>query len=187
MEVIDNFLSPSYFKELESVITDSSFMWASATNITDSADTNIQGVGFSRAIYKENSFVNNPFSFICAGLLFQILDTVNCKRILRSRVDMTTYQAQKFLHKPHIDIQDPYIPNITTIFYITNNVESETIIYDKKVKSSEGIDADNLTILKKVAPRKNRLIYFDGDFLHTGHSPIHENRRILINSNFCYG
>ena len=38
--------------------------------------------------------------------------------------------------------------------------------------------------IKRVTPKANRLIIFDGDIIHTGSSPSKNKKRILINSNF---
>ena len=43
---------------------------------------------------------------------------------------------------------------------------------------------DLLTIDKVVTPKRNRLIIFDGDIIHTGQAPITQNFRHLLNLNF---
>jgi hypothetical protein len=115
------------------------------------------------------------------------MDLIERKNIIRSRFDMTVYNTNKIMHLPHVDIEEPYISNITTILYITDNLDCETVIFDKKISKKEdkkNLDIAKLKVLKKVQPKQNRLVIFDGSYLHTGHSPIYENKRILINSNF---
>jgi len=183
MEVIDNFLSPSYFNEISNVINSPKFEWFSSRNITDGKTTKNSSFGFCHPIF-DNGFIDLKFNLFFSGFLFQLLDQIQCNKIIRSRIDMTTYQSKKFIHEPHVDFEDPYISNITTIFYITDNKDADTIIYDKKITSKENICIKDLKVLKKISPKKNRLVYFDGSYLHTGHSPTNESHRILINSNF---
>jgi hypothetical protein len=38
--------------------------------------------------------------------------------------------------------------------------------------------------MERVSPKANRLVLFDGSFLHTGCSPTKHKNRILINSNY---
>lgn len=184
MEIIDNFLTQSYFDEIENLVLSPKFEWFAVKNLTDKEKNFKTSFGFCHPIYSQG-FIDLRFNLIFAGFLFQVLDTVNCTEILRSRMDMTTYQSKKFKHQPHVDFEDPFVPNKTTIFYITDNVEAETIIYDKKVTSEKKNECSkDLPILKTISPKRNRLVCFDGAYLHTGHSPLNEDYRILINSNF---
>ncbi len=186
IKVVDNFLSPSYFNLIEKVcLTD--LDWTYTDNITDDSVVDKNQFGFSYPIYNLDGHINCPFTLILSGFLHIALDYVKAEKILRSRCDMTTHNPNKVLHIPHVDFEDPYVPNITTIFYITDNKDCETVIFNRKLKEGEdksSIDFSKTRILKKVNPKRNRLVIFDGDYLHTGHSPTKENRRVLINTNF---
>lgn len=187
IKIIDNFLSESYFKKIEQVVTSTSFEWISTNNITDGNLPQLGLIGFCHPICVNNDLIRSYFAFMMSGFLYQTMDLVGKKNIIRSRFDMTVYNPNKLMHLPHVDLEDPYIPNVTTIFYITDNLDSETIIFDKKINSEEdknNLEISKLKIIKKIEPRKNRLVVFDGSYLHTGHSPVYENSRILINSNF---
>lgn len=185
IKVVDNFLSPSYFNLIKSVCL-TELDWKYTENITDDVDTQSQ-FGFSYPIYTPEGHINCPFTLILSGFLHTTLDYVEGERILKSRCDMTLYNPNKVMHIPHVDFEDPFVPNITTIFYLTDNEDSETVIFDRKLQEGEDkstIDFSKVDILKKVDPKRNRLVVFDGEYLHTGHSPTKENRRVLINSNF---
>jgi hypothetical protein len=187
IKIIDNFLSQSYFNKIEEVTTSSTFEWFSTNNITDGELPQLSHIGFSHPICINNNFTGSGFSFLLGGFLYQTMDLIKKKNIIRSRFDMTVYNPNKIMHLPHIDLEEPYIPNITTIFYVTDNLDCETVIFDKKISKKEDkkdIDNLNLKILKNIQPKRNRLVIFDGSYLHTGHSPVYENKRILINSCF---
>ena len=187
IEIIDNFLSPSYFNLIEKVCL-AELEWTYTENITDpNVTTTKSQFGFSYPIHDENGHIMSFFTCILAGFLHTTLDHVKKERILRSRCDMTTNTQEKVMHIPHVDFEDPFIPNITTIFYITDNEDAETVIFDKKIirpSDKKELSICNLNVLKKIDPKKNRLVIFDGLYLHTGHSPTREDKRILINSNF---
>jgi len=187
IEIIDDYLSTVYFGYIEEVCTSSYFEWFTTDNITDDQNPKLSYLGFSHPILINGEFPNSNFSNSLCGFLYDTLSLVKKKNVIRSRFDMTVYNPNKLMHNPHVDLEDPYIPNITTILYITDNVDSDTIIFDKKITSKEdkkNVDISNLKILKQIQPKKNRMVIFDGSYLHTGHSPIYENKRILINSNF---
>jgi hypothetical protein len=186
IRVVDDFLSPSYFEFIEHCCRER-LEWTYVENITDDlSDVKLQ-FGFCFPIQSADGPLGSPFSLILSGFLHKTLDYVKGEKILKSRCDMTLYNPNKVMHTPHVDFEDPYIPNITTIFYITDNEDCETVIFDRKLQEDEDkstIDFSKVDILKKVDPKRNRLVVFDGDYLHTGHSPTKENRRVLINSNF---
>jgi hypothetical protein len=186
IKVVDNFLSPSYFDLIEKVCL-TELDWTYTENITDDLVDNKSQFGFSYPIYTPAGHINCSFTWIVSGFLHITLDYVKAKKILRSRCDMTLSNLNKVSHIPHVDFEDPYVPNITTIFYITDNEDCETVIFNRKLKKGEDksiIDFSKTRILKKVNPKRNRLVIFDGDYLHNGHSPTKENRRVLINTNF---
>lgn len=132
IKVIDNFLSTSYFNKIEEVVTSSQFEWISTNNITDGDCPQLGYMGFCHPICVNNDLIGSHFSFMMSGFLYQVMDLVERKNIIRSRFDMTVYNPNKLMHSPHVDLEEPYTPNITTIFYITDNLDSETIIFDKK-------------------------------------------------------
>lgn len=190
IKIIDNFLSNAYFLRIKEIIDSEDFSWNFSDNITTDIlekKYNNCSYGFSHQICLGNSFYENKdnLHFILYGFFGKIIDLTGKNNIARCRVDMTTYCGSKNRHKVHVDL--PY-PNITTIFYITDNVDSETIIYNKKTYNEEEYDYINennieLEVLKKIEPKRNRIVIFDGAYLHTGHSPLYENKRVLINTN----
>ena len=88
---------------------------------------------------------------------------------------MTVATGTKVLHPPHVDIEGQ--KNITTIYYVSDS-DGETVVYNERERCKE------YTVMETVTPKKNRLIIFDGEQYHTGHSPMKHKNRILINSNF---
>ena len=100
------------------------------------------------------------------GLLYSILDKTGKKTIWRSRIDMTLYNPNNYRHEIHTDLE---IPNTTCIFYV-NDSDGDTVLHEKGMARS-------------VEPKANRLLMFDGDIAHTGHSPSKHKNRVLINTN----
>ena len=45
---------------------------------------------------------------------------------------------------------------------------------------------DKLEVRDRVSPKANRLVFFEGDVIHTGMSPNRHKNRIIINSNFGF-
>ena len=67
-----------------------------------------------------------------------------------------------------------------------NDSDGDTIVYNEQSPTVKipNETLTNLTEKKRISPRENRLLIFDGSFIHTGHSPTNHRRRILLNCNF---
>lgn len=174
IRVIDNFLTPSYFEEIHRLLISWDFDWYCQPDITGSADGK---VGFSH-----NFFVDKPTSPHCAlvmPFLFQVKDVLGAKEIWRCRADLTVVNPNKIRHAPHVDFK---CPHYSAVFYV-NATDGETIIFDQKWSETQSYD--NLTIKEVIDPKPNRVVLFDGDFIHTGHSPEHHQTRVILNSNYA--
>ena len=119
-----------------------------------------------------------------AGLLTDLLNKmktgVGCENIIRSRLDMTVYTPGGMRCDPHVD--SPH-SHVATIFYM-NDSDGNTVIFNERFEGSPEIDESKLTVQKEIEPKANRLLIFDGHYIHTGHVPAHHNNRVILNSNF---
>ena len=165
----NNFLNASYFKEISNLLCSSSFAWYYNKNISSKEnDNNINEHGFSHWIVNQkNPNAMTPYRDYFMPLLLMIQDCVKKDKILRARADMTMVSTEKFIHDWHKDFD---YENTATILYI-NETDGETVILENEIK-------------KIVKPEVNKLVVFNGNLVHTGHSPIKHKRRILINSNY---
>jgi len=190
IEVVDDFLSPRYFNRVRNVILSDNQPWYFNDNISTKNQTkNVKSYGFHNHIVKErNMLVEEPISYILSGLIHQAQDYCDRDNILRCRLDMVTYSsAEKYQHEPHVD-WIPYKPNlITAIFYIMNS-DAETVIFNEKQRALDGNKTDwndlELTVKKKILPKKNRIVFFNGHYIHTGYSPVNCERRVVVNINY---
>ena len=81
----------------------------------------------------------------------------------------TTNTDDEYHDLPHVDRKDKHI----VLLYYVNDTDGDTILFD-----------NNLNIIKRVSPKKNRVLIFDGNILHAGCSPIQSKKRVGINFNF---
>jgi len=185
--IIDNFLSESYFKILQDMVTSEFFPWSFTREITNTnIDSRLGSYGFQFLLGDYDNFRRCSETDLTMGCLKTIGDYLNAKRVFKARYDMTLYNSEKFLHKPHID--GDHIPNyFSTILYM-NNSDGDTVIYNEKCYKIEEMDYDmQYTIKKTVTPKENRLVLFEGNVVHTGYSPSNNKNRILLNAVFDLG
>jgi len=179
MKIIDNFLTPSYADAIEERLQsiDQPWFFSGSSSGKNIGNQSLLQYGFSFLICSklDCGWIENSLTMLLRPFIFQVQDTVGAKEVLRCRVDMTVANGEKVLHPPHIDIEGQ--KNTTTIYYVSDS-DGETVVYNEKEECKE------YTVMETVMPKKNRLIIFDGEQYHTGHSPMKYKNRILINSNF---
>jgi len=187
IEIVDNFIPPSYFSEIQRLILDSTFPWNFRGDITSSSEGgDVCEFGFNHFLFSnyenDTNFNEKSSTHFIGPAIFMIKDYVQCDQIYRSRLDMTVNVSKKFRHSPHVDLNRP---NTTAILYI-NDSDGDTVIFNEKVdETNYPVDKNReYTVKKEISPVSNRLLVFSGDYIHTGHSPMHHKNRVLLNCNF---
>ena len=212
--VKDDFLLTTHFEKIQEYVNHLSFPWCFEKNLTtkkskteDSIENFNHGFGTSvlnnvipdetgkKQILKPdgaNSIqftpLNKNFISFITPFLWNIQDYIGVNFILNSRFDMTLRTPyEEYIHPPHIDFPNKF-PHISTVIYM-NDTDGDTIFFNEtsagmSEKESNKIQINDLTIRKRVKPKKGRMIIFDGSFFHTGCSPYKFKNRILLNSIF---
>ena len=183
--IIDNFLNPDIFVVFKWSIIEKT-QWYFSHNISSLCEQDPRkyyGFGFPFITPEEpDVYVKSPCSSVIKNLNDKIKKTFNFKTVLRSRADLTTYRGDDDLKlDDHTDIDGKHF---TSIFYVTDS-DAPTIIYNEKIVYYDKDERpDSLTEKKRIYPKENRLLVFDGNHIHTGMCPKKYPYRILINSNF---
>tara|TARA_R100001015_G_C4621096_1_gene178219 strand:+ start:604 stop:1173 length:570 start_codon:yes stop_codon:yes gene_type:complete len=183
IKIVENFLSPTYHKELLNSLDSFNMPWFLQKNISLQEDdkSSHKNFGFNRTYYDENGWRGDYTVEIMKPAVYQIMDTVGGVQPLRVRADMTMQSDKEHKHGIHIDYPTA---NITTILYI-NDSDGDTIFYEERTSdTTKRYQPSDLTEMKRVTPVANSLVIFDGFQLHTGCSPMKNSNRILINSNY---
>ena len=193
INVYDNFVSPDYLEQLQNVVRSPYQAWYYQDNIVGNfwGSEDLGKHGFNCWVVQyPNTFIDSYVAGLLTNLLMEMKKVTTCENILRSRLDMTLYKDGDTKCYPHIDDNNPHI---ATIFYF-NDSDGNTVIYNEKYDGEDGQYsskviqqkgiADKLTIQQEIEPRANRLLVFDGSYIHTGHVPSKHNSRVILNSNF---
>jgi hypothetical protein len=189
IEVIDNFLENYYIDYLLELIDNPFWMWRYHKNISykgldveDSWKHGFEHLLFSK--YDDISFdMSNSQVWIPLFLKIEEYFNLPVGSLFRARLDMTLRSPENTIHTPHVDHK---FFHYASILYL-NDSDGDTIFFNEKIDADNSDcfpDCSDLTVKKIVSPKKNRLIFFDGSYFHTGHSPSNNNRRILLNANY---
>jgi len=162
MNIIDDFLDDDYHAELLSILTGWEFPWFYQQTLTNGCD-DVQAHGF-------NHWLSDEGDPQFCELVAKMQETIGSSECLRVRADMTLYNPEGYRHDFHVDSEEPH----RVCIYYVNDSDGDTIIL--------GDPSDSR--FRRVQPKANRLLTFNGEHMHTGHSPKLHKNRILINANF---
>ena len=147
-------------------------------NIKWNFDNNITGTGnkvegFSSNIFWDNNLNITNIKYF--SYFFQILyyftfsQNINLERIINARLFLLPSSSKPLtlFESIHTDQDNPHW---VCIYYI-NDSDGDTVFFNEQKEE-----------IKRVSPKKGRIIFFDGQILHTGSTP--SKTRVLINFNF---
>ena len=113
----------------------------------------------------------------------QTKNVLNFEEIINIRAFLQLPNGKEsVMANPHTDFGSD-VNHITVLYYI-NDSDGDTFFIDKTNKdvSIKEIENTNYKVIKKVSPKKGRLVVFDGSIYHGSSSPQY-NSRCVINFN----
>ena len=147
--------------------------------------------GFSHVAYRFNepNVPSSPLTALLLPLLYSFCDEagVPFKTLLRIRLGLFTQNAAGGpYHHPHVDF---YLPHYSALYYV-NDSDGDTFLFnetydDVSLERSVEYGRDGkFTLGHRVAPRKGRMIGFDGKHYHASMHPKLSAYRIAIAFSF---
>jgi len=169
---INNILDTKLFNDIKEHVCSDMFPWfyipdSAFDNTTDTNKT--KKYSFYHTTMKEkksNSFFNENTMMIANIMKDQF--HLNDYEILRLRWGMSTNNAEKIIHNPHIDFYEQH----KVILYYLNESDGDTYFYDNQNN-----------IINQNTPEENSAILFEGNIKHSSSKPIKYDRRIILNIN----
>ena len=172
IKILDNVIPNTLADEIESFILFSGKIeWYFQPNISGVQSDMIPG--FSHIIWSPpNSEVDISHMYFINQILYKMANVTNS-------IIYDCYQCRLFLQVPsnkslstdlsiHTDLD---FPHYVCLYYV-NDSDGDTIFYD-----------NNKEIIKKISPKKGRVVLFDGDIFHTASIPS-KNIRCVVNFDF---
>jgi hypothetical protein len=173
-QVIDNFLPAEMADFLENTFLGVDFPWYFSPDITYGARVTkeIKNPAMAHQLYTEELGASNFFMSTCS-IPFLGSVKVPPSKILRAVafLQMPNDSSKNITHNhKHIDTTNPH----TVLIYYVCDSDGDTFMFSK--------DKQDEVISKRVTPKKNRALIFDGSIYHASSRPKHF-RRCIINFN----
>jgi len=166
IEVYDNIIPAEFSNYLENlVLKNGRFPLYYVHNITDRL-SNEYHPGMSHDLGVSRTF--NP---LFNNILYKLGDYNNffITEVITSRLFLHLPSPNPGLDPIHIDMKDPH----WVCLYYINDSDGDTVLFED----------DEKTEIKRVTPKKGRIIFFDGSIKHCSSRPSKYSRAI-VNFNF---
>ena len=191
VNVLDNIIPKSFADEIEKTLTGPNFSWTLIDDLglnTYGANKKMKDLGKPHKIYYgfNHQFLVMGGKIVCPT--YHLIKSIPyfALKSLGIEDEMVILRARSNIHLPnlltkegdhegiHVDI--PTQKHFVCLYYV-NDSDGDTLIFSKK---RNGNDYGEVT--QRVAPKKGRVIIFNGNIFHCGTLPK-ENVRIVINFN----
>lgn len=186
--VIDDVLSPSHLAMVTEAIKSNRFPWYFMGNTHTYADQiGENSFGFIHWLHEPDAVDAEPSAYlnVVSPILYIMLDRTNLRfnRLIRARVNLSTKAPKQHDGYPHVDWTEQ-IPYFSGLFYLEDS-DGDTCFYDYRVVGGMASkDPSERKIIKRVTPRKNSAVVFNGNIAHTAMLPLRHDTRTVIN--FCF-
>ncbi len=184
--IIDNFMEdPTYVDKMEQVLLHPDNLWRYLENpvVVEGQDVGTKYACMHQPLYHTLDGGIQPSShfFMFVPVIDKIKEVLSpCDTLYRARAYLTFSSPETTPLQPHVDEQ---WPNISCVFYISD-ADGDTILYKEHFNENPYLNPDKLTEVGRVPPKKNRLVLFRGDRLHSAGIPAESTRRLIANINF---
>lgn len=178
--IIDDAIPPSYADAIENLIFKLNFpWWYQADSSFGSQASDLSFPSLNHVLVRHGNPVNPSFEFFLPMLYF-ISDRIDLRfdRVVSAKSCLQLpliMPGNDRSNNPHIDVEADH----TVILYYVNDSNGDTIIYDTDVNQTNCCVKENLSIKKRISPKKGRFLIFNGKYLHNSTTPKFGSRCIL--------
>ncbi len=188
--VIDDVVSKDIQNKIEDLFTSSKLAWIFFKDIALPA-SEIKRLGITQLTPGIACYIkqDNP-KFINENLLreVKVITDEACKKIGKECKDI--FNARSFMHFPlatelrkeydniHVDVGYEHL----VCLYYVNDSDGDTFLFDRTTKDGPMPKDTKPNIVKRVSPKKGRVVLFNGNRYHSSSGPT-KDVRVIINFN----
>ena len=180
MYIIEDVLTAEQFNELSDIVMGVSFPWfynQSSVYIGEPMKTEGKVVDYPQMVHRvfdDGEIRSNIFHKV-----LPIAMRIPHSKLIRIKMNLNFQDSEMqedSYSVPHLDTHEEN--SLTAVFYM-NDSDGDTYLFNEP----EGTPFDKLTVKHRVSPKKNSLVVFPSNTLHSGNTPRKFKRRVVININ----
>ena len=190
---IDDIIPKLYQNQIEAETMSDRMAWFFSLETGRDAEHRVDTSysGFSHTVFHTND--GKPSDAAMTALLLPLLFAF-CERtrhpfsrLLRIRLGLfPRANIDALHHNPHVDF---YQPHYNALYYV-NDSDGDTVVFNEtfeQVPQDQSLAyarAQKFTVAKRIAPKKGKIIGFDGKHYHASMHPMQSSHRIAIAFSF---
>ena len=171
IEIYDDIIPQNLQNKIEDLVFSSKISWGFNKNISNVPG--VKSIGFGNSFYSTDPI--NSTNFDTCFFFFQILYILALKKeiyindIIGGRIFLQppSLSPGPLLEAKHTDVN---FPHLVCLYYV-NDSDGDTLFFNDKGDE-----------IKRVSPKKGRIVFFEGSIPHCGSEP--SKLRSIINFNF---
>jgi hypothetical protein len=185
MVEIENFVPPSYADILEGLLCKNpAFLWQYNASTNDQSEPQImrkneksyESDQFVHAMYQEGAKLSVFFDAVFplfyfleekTGVLLGGIERMKANMLMKKSIDADAHNT------PHIDIPDA---GHKSLLYYVMDSDGDTFIFNETFQHKK-----DLTIRKRVSPKKGKAVVFDSNIWHASSNPREHDNRVVLN------
>ena len=167
IETYDDLLSPSFVDRIEKDIFSNKTLWQYQTNLDSLHDTTYFPGLYHHFASSSSGNITSYLAWEYMQVLYNFLEKKNIilHNIFNARAFLQIPSNGNKSPSPHIDGPDPH----WVCLYYVNDSDGDTIFYKN----------DQKTEIKRVSPKKGRIVFFNGFTYHSAGMPKKNHRAVL--------
>lgn len=185
MKIIENALPQELFNKIYDQVADVNTAWYySETAYPDEGD-DLFNYSYCHVAYLEGEVKSHTCKDIWTAIKHILSNNgEELEELIRIRIGLIPVTETQYCHKPHVDYE---YEHKTGIIYL-NECNGPTMFYKEKFDTASEIGAKDqhkvFTLDKKILPKENKVVLFDGLTYHNSSTPTDTHRRLAINFNY---
>ena len=173
IKVYDNILHPNLVNQIEELLlsgTNPHFKFNYIPNVGTRL-SNEYNPGFSHVFGGRTNNMESPFDYMLFNILYNFCNTQNIEilDVIAARAFLMVPPPKPSLSVIHTDVGNPH----WVCLYYVNNSDGDTVFFED----------DEVTEIKRVSPKKGRIVFFNGLIKHAATFPS-LNPRSVVNFGF---
>jgi hypothetical protein len=193
---IDDLIPKLYQDQIEAELTSERMAWffrlepGRTVSVLGASGAEANYSGFTNTVFhcEDGNPAPSPVTALLLPLLLTFCDRVKrpFNRLLRIRLGLYPRIMADAAHHPHVDF---YYPHYNVLYYV-NDADGDTVLYDEtfdevpKAMLPGYLRENRFTVAKRVAPKKGRILGFEGKQYHASMHPMQASHRIAISYSF---
>jgi len=187
-EIIDDLIPTINVNKIENILLSHDFPWYLNKCVVDKSlqyesflkdKKTVDSIQFTHIFFSNDCIKSNlfhlvePFSF----LLKKHTGKDHPNKLLRVKANLLTKNElypDDCYNYPHTDSNS--IPGESLLYYV-NQSDGDTFLFNEK----RGTNFDDLTLNRRISPKKGSCLYFDSDYFHASSCPKNSDVRVVIN------